>query len=134
MLLFAKHFYTCVRLLKLNSEDAVPKNQDSCRPAQNFKIHLNSENYSLLKMDAGFLLRFPELAEAIFDQLGDENLTTCKESGRDWNNFLDTRKFLIMRRIRKTVEITYLSGNSKSIVETLEICCAQRQYRNSETT
>jgi ankyrin repeat protein len=51
-----------------------------------------------------FCLRFPEIAESIFDNLGNENLVNCKEVCRAWSTFLRSPKFLLMRKIEKTIK------------------------------
>jgi ankyrin repeat protein len=49
-------------------------------------------------------LKFPTIAESIFDELDNQSLVNCKEVSRTWCNFLEAPKFLLMRKIQKTVE------------------------------
>jgi hypothetical protein len=51
-----------------------------------------------------FFLRFPHLSEAIFNNLDNQSLVSCRGVGRTWMNCLDTQKFLLMRKIQKSVE------------------------------
>ena len=55
-------------------------------------------------MNENFCLRFPELAESIFDSLDNKSLIRCKEVDRNWNNFLTAPKFLLVRKIFKKFE------------------------------
>ena len=54
--------------------------------------------------DKDFCLRFPEIAESVFDNLGNQNLVNCKEVCRAWSMFLKSPKFLLMRKIEKTIK------------------------------
>ena len=49
-------------------------------------------------------LRFPSIAESIFDELDNQSLVKCREASREWSEFLSSPKFLLMRKIKKTVE------------------------------
>ena len=52
-----------------------------------------------------FCLRFPNLAEAIFDNLENQSLVRCKEVTRDWNDFFrGPPKLILSRKILKIVE------------------------------
>ena len=55
-------------------------------------------------MDQNFILRFPEMVNAIFTILDTKNILNCQEVSREWNNFLCNTKFLSMRKIRKKLE------------------------------
>ena len=49
-------------------------------------------------------LRFSHLSKAIFNNLDDQSLVSCREVSRTWMNCLDTQKFLLMRKIQKSVK------------------------------
>ena len=49
-------------------------------------------------------LRFPSIAESIFDELDNQSLVKCREVSREWSEFLSSPKFVLMRKIKKTVE------------------------------
>ena len=51
-----------------------------------------------------FCVTFPNLADSIFDNLDNFSIVKCREVSRDWNGFLEAPKFLLIRKIRKTVE------------------------------
>ena len=57
-----------------------------------------------------FCWRFPEIAETIFDNLGNQNLVKYKEVCRAWSNFLKFPKFLLMRKIEKTIKSRHEFG------------------------
>ena len=73
-----------------------------------FKYHKIGENIGWNK---DFCLRFPEIAESIFDDLGNQNLVKCKEVCRAWSIFLKSPKFLLMRKIEKTVKSRHDFGS-----------------------
>ena len=72
------------------------------------KYHKIGENIGWNK---DFCLRFPEIAESIFDNLGNQNLVKCKEVCRAWSIFLKFPKFLLMRKIEKTVKSRHEFGS-----------------------
>ena len=39
------------------------------------------------------ILRFPHIAQQIFEQLDNKSLATCREADRDWQYFIDNEKF-----------------------------------------
>ena len=45
-------------------------------------------------------LRFPHLAEAVFDELDNHTLAVCKKVSRPWCTHLDQQKFFNIRIIR----------------------------------
>ena len=49
------------------------------------------------------IMRFPHLAEKIFDTLENKSLTTCREVSKSWNNFVCKKKFFLIRFIEKVV-------------------------------
>ena len=49
-------------------------------------------------------LRFPSIAESIFDELDNQCLVKCREVSREWSEFLSSPKFVLVRKIKKTVE------------------------------
>ena len=49
-------------------------------------------------------LRFPSIAESIFDELDNQSLVRCREASREWSEFLSSSKFVLMRKIQKTIE------------------------------
>ena len=52
-----------------------------------------------------FCLRFPNLAEGIFENLENQSLVRCKEVTRDWNDFFrGPPKLILSRKIQKIVE------------------------------
>ena len=55
-------------------------------------------------MDNNFILRFPEIVDAIFTIVDTENILKCQEVNTEWNRFLSTSKFLFLRKIRKKLE------------------------------
>ena len=55
-------------------------------------------------MEDKFCSSFPQLLELIFDSLDNRTLVICKKVSRIWNNFLESPKFLLMRKIKKIVE------------------------------
>ena len=62
------------------------------------------------------------MAEAIFANLNNKNLVRCKEVSRDWNDFLGNQKFLLIRKIQKTLETRRKFGKPwKSIVKDANI-------------
>ena len=54
--------------------------------------------------NGNFCLRFPQLAESIFDSVDNLSLVRCREIDRNWNNFLTAPKFLLIRKIFKKFE------------------------------
>ena len=42
-------------------------------------------------------LRFPHLAESLYENLDDQNLSKCREVGRSWNSFIDNNDLLWTR-------------------------------------
>ena len=50
------------------------------------------------------LSRFPHLFEAIFENLDNQSLVRSREVSRTWMTCLDNQKFLLMRKIQKSVE------------------------------
>ena len=58
----------------------------------------------------GIILRFPNVAQGIFEELNDETLTTCRNVSRLWCDCLDNQKFYWIRmiqRYRKNIKNTY---------------------------
>ena len=51
-----------------------------------------------------FCLTFPDLADLIFNNLDNLNVVRCREVTREWSDFLEAPKFVLMRKIKKTVE------------------------------
>ena len=49
-------------------------------------------------------LKFSHIADSIFDSLDNQSLVQCKLVSRVWENFLASPKFMLMRKIQKTVE------------------------------
>ena len=66
------------------------------------KSVINSFQFS--NMEDKFCSSFPQLLELIFDSLDNRTLVICKKVSRIWNNFLESPKFLLMRKIKKIVE------------------------------
>ena len=58
----------------------------------------------IFEMDQTFILRFPQIAQTIFEELDDQNLVKCKEVNKEWRMFLKAPKFLLMRKIQKAFE------------------------------
>ena len=57
------------------------------------------------------IMRFPHLAEKIFDSLENKSLTTCREVSKSWNNFVCKKKFFLIRVIEGEVEYFHALGN-----------------------
>jgi len=49
-------------------------------------------------------LRFPHIAEAIFDELCNESYVKCRQVSNEWQNFLDTERMFIWRLENHTEE------------------------------
>ena len=62
------------------------------------------------EMDKDFSLRFPLLAESIFDCLDNQSLVKCKEISKEWNDFLRISKFLLVRKIQETMKSHHQFG------------------------
>ena len=69
-----------------------------------------------------FFARFSHLTETIFDQLDKANLTKCREVSRQWQQYLDEKRFLQIRVIRSVIgnvgkpwEIFFKASNTESI-------------------
>ena len=45
------------------------------------------------------LLRFPMVAQQLFEQLDTENLVNCKNVSRNWQEFIDDQKFYTIQKI-----------------------------------
>jgi hypothetical protein len=65
-------------------------------PKINGKIQESSQE-SRINIYEDLCLRFPSVAESIFDELDNQSLVKCKEVSRVWRIFLQGPKFLIMR-------------------------------------
>ena len=63
-----------------------------------------------LKME-DLIMRFPHLAEKIFDSLENKSLTTCQEVSKSWNNFVCKKKFFLIRVIEGEVEYFHALGD-----------------------
>ena len=50
------------------------------------------------------LTRFPHIGEIIFYNLDDQSLLRCKKVSKSWYNFIDDKKFLWIRIIKKNVK------------------------------
>ena len=57
------------------------------------------------------IMRFPHLAEKIFGSLENKSLTTCREVSKSWNNFVQRKKFFLIRVIEGEVEYFHALGN-----------------------
>ena len=57
------------------------------------------------------ILRFPHLAEKILDSLESKSLTTCREVSRSWDNFVNKKKFFLIRFIEKVVVFFHELGD-----------------------
>ena len=84
-------------------------------------------------------LRFPSVAESIFDELDNESLVKCKEVSGVWRNFLQAPKFLIMRKIQKMVEtrrkfrnVWKLVGKKISTNEILQLEVATAEFYSND--
>ena len=80
-------------------KNLVKSQMQTLKSKKTSEISLGSTN-----MNENFCLRFPELAESIFDSLDSQSLIRCKEVDRTWNNFLTAPKFLLIRKIFKKFE------------------------------
>ena len=68
------------------------KATEPIKQGQTLKSQKTSEqSLGPTNMNENFCLRFPELAESIFDSLDNKSLIRCKEVDRTWNNFLTAR-------------------------------------------
>ena len=67
------------------------------------KLHRSSKPPKS-KVYEDLCLRFPSIAESIFDELDNQSLVKCREVSREWSEFLNSPKFVLMRKIQKTVE------------------------------
>ena len=79
------------RKISLKSKVPPAKSQRSSEPPKS-------------KVYEDMCLRFPSIAESIFDELDNQSLVKCSEVSREWSEFLGSPKFLLMRKIKKTVE------------------------------
>ena len=59
-----------------------------------------------IKFDEIFCLRFPEIAESIFENVDNQSLVNCLEASRELENFLrsQSQKLYLKRKIQKIVE------------------------------
>ena len=57
------------------------------------------------------IMRFPHLAEKIFDTLENKSLATCREVSKSWNNFVCKKKFFLIRVIEGEVEYFHVLGD-----------------------
>ena len=59
-----------------------------------------------IKFDEIFCLRFPEIAESIFENVDNQSLVNCLEASRDFEHFLrsQSQKLYLKRKIQKIVE------------------------------
>ena len=51
-----------------------------------------------------FCLRFPNVAESFFDKLDNKSLANCRKVSRAWKTVLTAPKFILLRKIEKTLE------------------------------
>ena len=69
-------------------------------------------------MMENFILRFPHIAQQIFEKLGNKSLTKCREVGKLWQTFIDENSLPWIRIIKipsiLTKGNTYLHLASKS--------------------
>jgi ankyrin repeat protein len=79
------------RKISLKSKVPPSKSQRSSEPPKS-------------KVYEDLCLRFPSIAESIFDELDNQSLVKCREVSREWSEFLNSPKFVLMRKIKKTVE------------------------------
>ena len=84
-------------------------------------------------------LRFPSVAELIFDELDNQSLVKCKEVSGVWRIFLKAPKFLIMRKIQKMVEtrrkfrnVWKLVGKKISTNEILQLEVATAEFYGND--
>ena len=84
-------------------------------------------------------LRFPSVAESIFDELDNQSLVKCKEVSGVWRIFLQAPKFLIMRKIQKMVEtrrkfrkVWKLVGQKISTNEILQLEVATAEFYGND--
>ena len=91
-------------------------------------------------MEKNLFLRFPQLEESIFDSLDNQTLVKCRKICRSWNKSLTNPKFILMRKIKKTVETrrkfrkpwkTVLKQVSRSTIEQLK-AATQEFYGNEK--
>ena len=63
-------------------------------------------SYPGIKFDKIFCLRFPEIAESIFENVDNQSLVNCLEASRELENFLtsQSQKLYLKRKIKKIVE------------------------------
>ena len=68
-------------------------------------------------MDNIFILRFPEIVDAIFTIVDTEDILKCQKVNREWNRFVSTSKFLFLRKIRKKLENNHVAftGSWKNV-------------------
>ena len=50
--------------------------------------------------------RFPHIAEQIFEQLDNKNLSKCREVNKVWKNFIDERNYPWIRIVKIPTVLT----------------------------
>ena len=77
--------------------------------------------YPGIKFDEIFCLRFPEIAESIFENVDNQSLVNCLEASRELENFLrsQSQKLYLKRKIQKIVESHewIMSGMWKTVLK-----------------
>ena len=92
-------FWKVSRLFRYNlgQSELIYKRQSSPDPRN---------SYPGIKFDKIFCLRFPEIAESIFENVDNQSLVNCLEASRELENFLrsQNQKLYLKRKIQKIVE------------------------------
>ena len=73
-----------------------------------------------IKFDEIFCLRFPEIADSIFENVDNQSLVNCLEASRDFEHFLrsQSQKLYLKRKIQKIVEAhDEFSGMWKTVLK-----------------
>ena len=64
-------------------------------------------------------LRFSHLSEKIFASLDNESITKCRKVSKFWQNYLDNKKFVQIRKINAIVASFHTIGESwKNVLDT----------------
>ena len=103
------------------------------------KLPLCSSQVPRMNVYEDLCLRFPSVAESIFKELDNQSIVKCKEVSGVWRTFLQAPKFLIMRKIQKTVEtrrifrnVWKLVGNNISTNEILQLEVATAEFYSND--
>ena len=61
-------------------------------------------------------LRFPHLAEGIFNSLDNQSLSNCRIVNNSWKNYLDQQKFFHIRKIKENITTFHVIGEPWELI------------------